>query len=55
MLPRRNRNDEGAFDVAAVTEVYWMRFFASLRMTALAAPPSRFWKGGVFFRRIFAA
>jgi polyisoprenoid-binding protein YceI len=34
MLPRRNRNDEDALDAVASAEQYWMRFFASLRMTA---------------------
>jgi hypothetical protein len=38
MLPRRDQNHEDVLDVAAGAEVYWMRFFASLRMTAVAAP-----------------
>lgn len=34
MLPRQDRNDEDAFDVAAGVEAYWMRSFSALRMTA---------------------
>jgi hypothetical protein len=33
MLQRRDQNDEGAHDAAAGATHYWMRFFASLRMT----------------------
>jgi hypothetical protein len=49
MLPRQDRNDEGALDVAAGVEAYWMRFFASLRMTA-GAPTSA--AKGVFAPRL---
>jgi hypothetical protein len=34
MPQRRDRNDEEAFDVMGEARLYWMRFFASLRMTA---------------------
>jgi hypothetical protein len=34
MLPRPGQHDKSAFDVMARTAQYWMRFFASLRMTA---------------------
>jgi hypothetical protein len=33
MLPRPDHHDEAAFDVMASATHYWMRFFASLRMT----------------------
>jgi hypothetical protein len=32
-LPRPVRQDEAAFDVSVRSAQYWMRFFASLRMT----------------------
>jgi hypothetical protein len=34
MLPRQYLYDRDAFDVMAGAELYWMRFFAALRMTA---------------------
>jgi hypothetical protein len=34
MLPHRDHDDEAALDVMAGADDYWMRFFASLRMTA---------------------
>jgi hypothetical protein len=33
MLPRRVRYDKAAFDAMTAAELYWMRFFAALRMT----------------------
>jgi hypothetical protein len=33
MLPRPDHHDEDALHVLAGAEQYWMRFFASLRMT----------------------
>jgi hypothetical protein len=33
MLQRRDHYDEDALDAMAGAEQYWMRFFASLRMT----------------------
>jgi hypothetical protein len=35
MLPRRNHHDKDALDVMAAAELYSMRFFAALRMTAV--------------------
>jgi hypothetical protein len=34
MLPHQDHGDEGAFDAMAGARLYWMRFFAALRMTA---------------------
>jgi hypothetical protein len=33
MLPRSNRYDEDSLDVTTRAVLYWMRFFAALRMT----------------------
>jgi hypothetical protein len=35
MVPRHDHNDEHAFDAMTAAELYWMRFFAALRMTAV--------------------
>jgi hypothetical protein len=40
MLQRRDHYDEDALDAMAGAEQYWMRFFASLRMTTEARPSS---------------
>jgi hypothetical protein len=41
MLPPLDRNDEAAFDAMAAATLNWMRFFASLRMTASAGGATR--------------
>jgi hypothetical protein len=33
MLPRRDQNDGGALEALARANLYWIRFFATLRMT----------------------
>jgi hypothetical protein len=33
MLPRRDQNDGGALEALARANLYWIRFFAALRMT----------------------
>jgi hypothetical protein len=34
MLPRQNHHDDEALDAMTGAKLYWMRFFAALRMTA---------------------